>query len=117
MATLALKINDKPVEKSPATLELWFAVMSTANPAAKGVTSAVAAALAKNPKYIDLFRAGGNPAESIVILEDGKPAAEFTRSQLAEKMVIAANVKNWQGQIFTEKGGKKSATDKGDLEV
>ena len=124
MAKIAVRLNDVPVEKSPATLELWKAVMSTQNPGSDTIVKAVKEACdnCKDKKgnkvdYITaVFLAAGKPDEKISLFLDDKLAATFTRSQMARKMQIALDVKSWQGEIITEKTGERKSADKGELE-
>ncbi len=119
MAKISVTVNTSKVEKSPATLEFWAQVMLTANPGSDTTTNAVRAALQKNPGYVDAFRKAGKESDVFELTregEKGNTTGKYTRSQIAEKILVAANVAKWQGEIITPKDGG-TGTDKGALEV
>lgn len=115
MAKLQLKVNGSVVEKNIATLEFLKAVMTTGDPGAKTVVSAVTG-LKDSAAYFSAFEKAYKSGDSLEIIVDERPAAKFSAGNLLRKMKIALDVKNWDGEIFTEKSEKKSA-DKGLIEA
>lgn len=60
--------------------------------------------------WANLFANAGSPDDVITVKIDGETKAEYKRANVAKRVTIACQVKDFSGKIFTDKVAEKSDT-------
>lgn len=109
MAILKLMVNGLVVKnesKDESLRSALHGIMTTKN--VDSVTVKNALDILGGTQWADGFAKNGKYDDKVEIYEDSTLKARYTRQNLAQRIRIAVTVKDWSGEIFTEKSAKKS---------
>lgn len=109
---ITLKVNDLEVltdSKFELARSAIMGIMATKNVDSKTVKDSLT--LVGGMALADSLETLGDSNDVIEVHEDSKPRAKYSRKNLVNRIRVALNVNDWNGEIYTEKSEKTAPAE------